>query len=118
LRAVKILLALIGDIPRLLLEEVAQFYRFFLCLRVILLEGSLEGGDLLSYAQEFLLAGVEVGFGEFLEDVGANEMNEIGDLLAPSCIFVAERVEDDAAVDVDVLAKGVALESVTRVDDW
>ena len=57
-------------------------------------------------------------FCEFFEDVGPDEMDEIVDLLAAAGVLIAEGVEDDAAVDVDVLAEGVVLEGVARVDDW
>ena len=49
-------------------------------------------------------------FCEFLEDVGPDEVDEVVDLLAAIGVLIAEGVEDDAAVDVDVLAEGVVLE--------
>lgn len=56
-------------------------------------------------------------FCEFLEDVGPDEVDEVIDLLAAVGVLIAEGVEDDAAVDVDVLAEGVVLKGVSSVDD-
>ncbi len=57
-----------------------------------------------------------MAFRELLEDVGANQQHEVADLATTGEILIAEGVEDDAAVDVDVAAQRVALQGVARID--
>lgn len=114
--AVEVFFEFIGGDEGLFAEEVGEFVGLVLGFGVVLLEGRLEGGDLLADGEELLLAGVEVVFGEVLEDVGADEHDEVANPLAAGGVVVGEGVEDDGAVDVDVLAEGVVLEGVARVD--
>ena len=53
---------------------------------------------------------------EVAEDAVADELHEVGDAGAPGQVVVVEGVQDYAAVDVDVFAKGVVLQCKTGVD--
>lgn len=44
-------------------------------------------------------------------------MYKVVDLLAPIGVLIAERVEDDAAVNVYIFAEGIVLQCVASVDD-
>ena len=57
-------------------------------------------------------------FGEFAEDVVADELDEVADLAAALRVLVAQRVEYYRAVDVHVFAERVVLQGVAGVDHW
>lgn len=60
---------------------------------------------------------MEVCFGQFFEDVSANEMHKIVDFFASACILIAKRVEDDTAIDINIFAEGVVLQCISSVYD-
>ena len=61
---------------------------------------------------------MQVCFCQFFEYIGADEMDEVIDFLTSTCILIAKGVEDDAAVDVDILAERVVLQCIAGVDNW
>jgi hypothetical protein len=53
---------------------------------------------------------------QLFKDTTADQQNKVADLSASASILIAERVENDTAVDVDVATEGVSLQGVSSVD--
>ena len=112
LSPIKIFLASICDIVRLLIKQSSKLISSILSFHIIFIQRRFKCRNLLPYLQQFFLTCIQMIFSQLSQNTISDQLNKITYLLASCCVFITKWVKNYTAIYIHIFTQGIVLKCV------